>query len=95
MKRITKKLLEEINTKAPEVFCRINVNESGGVKRIVGPNNTYFTNGTTTRIFFGDLEEANANYPAGFIFPIHQGIELELLRKILEDLNAIERTLNP
>jgi len=91
MKRLTKKLLDEINHEAELLAPNYLSSDTQKISRIAGPNYTYFTNGHLIKVFF---EGAGLNYISkylsGFMFPIQCYLELELLRNMLKDLKAIK-----
>lgn len=88
MKRLTKRLLDEINHEA-ELLAPHYL--STKISRIAGPNYTYFTNGHLIKVFFEGVGlNYTSKYLSGFIFPIQSYLELKLLRNILKDLKAIK-----
>ena len=84
MKRLTKRLLDEINHEA-ELLAPHYL--STKISRIAGPNYTYFTNGHHIKVF---LDLNTSKCLSDFIFPIQSYLKLELLRNILKDLKAIK-----
>ena len=91
MKRLTKRLLDEINHEAELLAPNYLRSDTQKISRIAGPNYIYFTNGHLIKVFF---EGVGLNYISkyllGFIFPIQCYLELVLLRNILKDLKAIK-----
>ena len=92
MKRLTKRLLDEINHEADLLAPHYLRSDAQRISRIVGPNYIYFTNGHLIKVFFEGmgLNYTSKYYLSGFIFPIQCYLELELLRNILKDLKAIK-----
>ena len=88
MKRLTKRLLDEINHEAELLALR---SDHTKISRIAGPNYTYFTNGHLIKVFFEGVGlNYTSKYLSGFTFPIQCYLELVLLRNILKDLKAIK-----
>ena len=93
MKRLTKRLLDEINHEAELLIPHSHYfrSDTQKVSRIVGPNYVYFTNGYLIKVF---LEDVGSHYTSkslsGFTFPIQCYLELVSLRNILKDLKAIK-----
>ena len=93
MKRLTKRLLDEINHEAESLAPNYLRLDHTKISRIAGPNYTYFTNGHLIKVFFegkGIGLNYTSKYLSGFIFPIQCYLELELLRNILKDIKAIK-----
>ena len=93
MKRLTKRLLDEINHEVELLVPHSHYfrSDTQKVSRIVGPNYIYFTNGYLIKVFFeGVGSHYRSKYLSGFIFPIQCYLELVLLRNILKDLKAIK-----
>jgi hypothetical protein len=94
MKRLTKRLLNEINHEAELLAPNYLRSDHTKISRITGPNYTYFTNGHLIKVFFEGVGlNYTSKYLSGFIFPIQSYLELVLLKNILKDLKAI-KTLN-
>ena len=91
MKRLTKRLLDEINHEINLLAPHYLKSDTQKISRIAGPNYIYFTNGHLIKVFF---EGAGLNYTSkylsGFTFPIQCYLELVLLKNILKDLKAIK-----
>ena len=93
MKRLTKRLLDEINHEAELLIPHSHYfrSDTQKVSRIVGPNYIYFTNGYLIKVFLEDVgSHYTSKYLSGFTFPIQCYLELMLLRNILKDLKAIK-----
>ena len=91
MKRLTKRLLDEINHEAELLAPNYLRSDHTKISRISGPNYTYFTNGHIIKVFFEGVGlNYTSKYLSGFIFPIQCYLELVLLRNILKDLKAIK-----
>ena len=91
MKRLTKRLLDEINHEAELLAHNYLRSDTQKISRIAGPNYIYFTNGHLIKVFFEGVGlNYTSKYSSGFIFPIQCYLELELLRNILKDLKAIK-----
>ena len=88
MKRLTKRLLDEINHEAESLAPNYLKLDHTKISRIEGPNYTYFTNGHLIKVFFESV--GFCIYSSGFIFPIQCYLELVLLKNILKDLKAIK-----
>ena len=94
MKRLTKRLLDEINHEAELLVPHYLRSDTQKISRIAGPKYVYFTNGHLIKVFFDGVGlNYTSKYLSGFIFPIQCYLELKLLRNILKDLKAIQRTL--
>ena len=83
MKRLTKRLLEEINHSAEELISRYH-SESSRVYRLNGKNYIYFTNGMLMKVFLKDGDTILRS--SSFVFPIFRYTSLKILRNILEDV---------
>ena len=80
MKRLTKRLLDEINHEAELLAPNYLKSDHTKISRIAGPNYTYFTNGHLIKVFFEGVGLGyNTKYPSGIIFPILYYLELGLL----------------
>ena len=91
MKRLTKRLLDEINHEAELLAPYYLRSDHTKISRITGPKYIYFTNGYIIKIFFGGVGlNYTSKYLSGFTFPIQRYLELVLLRNILKDLKAIK-----
>lgn len=91
MKRLTKRLLDEINHEAELLAPHYLRSDTKRISRIAGPNYIYFTNGHLIKVFFEGVSlNYTSGYLSGFIFPIQCYLGLELLRNILKDLKAIK-----
>ena len=91
MKRLTKKLLDEINHEADLLAPKYLRSDHTKISRIAGPNYIYFTNGHLIKVFFEGVGLNYASkYLSGFTFPIQCYLELVLLRNILKDLKVIK-----
>ena len=90
MKRLTKRLLDEINHEAELLAPNYLRSDHTRISRIAGPNYTYFTNGHLIKVFFDNVGYYTSKYSSGFTFPIQCYLELVLLRNILKDLKAIK-----
>jgi hypothetical protein len=91
MKRLTKRLLDEINHEAELLAPNYLRSDTQKISRIVGPNYIYFTNGHLIKVFFEGVGlNYTSKYLSGFTFPIQCYLELVLLRNILKDLKAIK-----
>lgn len=91
MKRLTKRLLDEINYEAELLAPHYLRSDTQKISRIAGPNYIYFTNGHLIKVFFEGVGlNYTSKYLSGFTFPIQYYLELVLLRNILKDLKAIK-----
>ena len=91
MKRLTKRLLDEINHEAELLAFNYLRSDTQKISRIAGPNYIYFTNGHLIKVFFEGVGlNYTSKYLSGFIFPIQCYLELVLLKNILKDLKAIK-----
>jgi len=91
MKRLTKRLLDEINHEAELLAPNYLRSDTQKISRIAGPNYIYFTNGHLIKVFFEGVGlNYTSKYLSGFTFPIQCYLELVLLRNILKDLKAIK-----
>ena len=91
MKRLTKRLLREVNHEAALLAPNYLRSDHTKISRIAGPNYTYFTNGHLIKVFFEGVGlNYTSKYLSGFIFPIQSYLELVLLKNILKDLKAIK-----
>ena len=91
MKRLTKRLLDEINHEADLLAPHYLRSDTQKISRIAGPNYIYFTNGHLIKVFFEGVGlNYTSKYLSGFTFPIQCYLELVLLRNILKDLKSIK-----
>ena len=91
MKRLTNRLLDEINHEAELLAPNYLRSDTQKISRIAGPNYIYFTNGHLIKVFFEGVGlNYTSKYLSGFTFPIQCYLELVLLRNILKDLKAIK-----
>ena len=90
MKRLTKRLLDEINHEAELLAPNYLRLDHTKISRIEGPNYTYFTNGHLIKVFFEGVGFCTSKYLSGLTFPIQCYLELVLLKNILKDLKAIK-----
>lgn len=91
MKRLTKRLLDEINHEAELLAPHYLRSDHTKISRIAGPNYIYFTNGHLIKVFFEGVGlNYTSKYLSGFTFPIQCYLELVLLRNILKDLKSIK-----
>ena len=91
MKRLTKRLLDEINHEAELLAPNYLRSDTQKISRIAGPNYIYFTNGHLIKVFFEGVGlNYTSKYLSGFTFPTQCYLELVLLRNILKDLKAIK-----
>lgn len=91
MKRLTKRLLDEINHEAELLAPNYLRSDHTKISRIAGPNYVYFTNGHLIKVFFDGVDlNYTSKYLSGFTFPIQCYLELVLLKNILKDLKAIK-----
>ena len=91
MKRLTKRLLDEINHEAELLAPNYLRSAHPKISRIAGPNYTSFTHGHLIKVFFEGVGlNYTSKYLSGFIFPIQSYLELVLLKNILKDLKAIK-----
>ena len=71
MKRLEKRLVEEVNREAEELLKFFNKKYGQKVKsivRLVGPNYIYFTNGSIVKIYFDGYSEEEVKFISGLIF---------------------------
>ena len=91
MKRLTKRLLDEINHEAELIAPHYLRSDTQKISRIAGPNYIYFTNGHLIKVFFEGVGlNYTSRYLSAFTFPIQCYLELMLLKNILKDLKAIK-----
>ena len=91
MKRLTKRLLDEINHEAELLAPNYLRSDHTKISRIAGPNYIYYTNGYLIKVFFEGVGlNYTSKYLSGFTFPIQCYLELVLLRNILKDLKVIK-----
>lgn len=91
MKRLTKRLLDEINHEVELLAPHYLRSDTQKISRIAGPNYIYFTNGHLIKVFFEGVGlNYTSKYLSGFTFPIQCYLELVLLKNILKDLKAIK-----
>ena len=91
MKRLTKRLLREVNHEAALLAPHYLKSDLSKISRVVGPNYEYFTNGNLIKVFFDGVGlNYISKYSSGFTFPTQRYLELKLLRNILKDLKAIK-----
>ena len=97
MKRLGKRLTEEVNKEAEEFLGFFNKKHGQKVKsivRLVGPNYIYFTNGSIIKVYFDGYPEEDIKYVSGLIFPFRLPyLRLPGLMRIHEDLIRIRETL--
>ena len=73
MKRLDKRLIEEVNREAEEFLEYFKEKRSGKeIVRLVGPNYIYFTNGSIIKVCFDGYPEEEAKFVCGLIFPFHR-----------------------
>jgi hypothetical protein len=96
VKRLEKRLVEEVNCKAEEFLEYFKKKRPGGKElvRLVGPNYIYFTNGSIIKVYFDGYQEEEVKFINGLIFPFRLPyLRLPGLMRIREDLIRIRETL--
>ena len=95
MKRLGKRLTEEVNRKAEEFLEYFKERRPGKeLVRLVGPNYIYFTNGSVVKVYFDGYLEEEVKFVSGLIFPFRLPyLRLPGLMRIHEDLIRIRETL--
>ena len=94
MKRLEKRLIEEVNREAEEFLKYFKEKRPGKeIVRLVGPNYIYFTNGSIIKVYFDGYQE-EAKFVSGLIFPFRRSyLRIPGLMRICEDLIRIRETL--
>lgn len=91
MKRLTKRLLIEVNHEAETLMPYYLKPDHTKVSRLVGPNYVYFTNGMVLKVFFEGIGiKYDGKYSAGLMLPMIGQIDVKILRNILKDLKSIK-----
>ena len=97
MKRLEKRLTEEVNKEAEEFLRFFNKKNGQKVKsivRLVGPNYIYFTNRLIVKVYFDGYPEEEVKFLNGLIFPFRLPyLRIPGLMRIREDLIRICETL--
>ena len=97
MKRLGKRLTEEVNKEAEEFlrfFNKKHKQDIVSIVRLVGPNYIYFTNGSIVKVYFDGYPEEGAKFINGLIFPFRLPyLRIPGLMRIREDLIRIRETL--
>ena len=95
MKRLEKRLLEEVNREAEEFLEYFREKRLGKeLVRLVGPNYVYFTNGSIIKVYSDDPEEEGIIIVSGLTFPFRLPyLRIPDLMRIREDLIRIRETL--
>ena len=95
MKRLEKRLIEEVNREAEEFLEYFKEKRPGkGFVMLVGPNYIYFTKGSIIKVCFEGHPEEEAKFANGLIFPFRLPyLRFPGLMRIREDLIRIRETL--
>ena len=95
MKRLGKRLTEEVNKEAEKFLEYFKEKRTGKeIVRLVGPNYIYFTNGSIIKVCFDGYPEEEAKFISGLIFPFRRPyLRIPGLMRICEDLIRIRETL--
>jgi hypothetical protein len=95
VKRLGKRLTEEVNCEAEEFLEYFREKRPGKeLVRLVGPNYIYFTNGSIIKVYFDGYPEEEVKFVSGLIFPFRLPyLRIPGLMKIREDLIRIRETL--
>jgi hypothetical protein len=96
VKRLGKRLTEEVNKEAEEFLRFFNKKRGQKAKRavrLVGPNYVYFTNGSIVKVYFDGYPEKDV-FASGLRFPFNiPYLKIPGLMRICEDLIRIRETL--
>ena len=95
MKRLGKRLTEEVNKEAEEFLEYFKEKRLGKeTVRLIGPNYIYFTNGSIIKVYFDGYTEEYVKFVNGLIFPFRLPyLRIPSLMRIREDLIRIRETL--